>query len=291
MDNPPAQEARHPFDQAMALGVWADAVTAGHTGSSRSWQGQAHPGYQNMVGPFGGVTAAQALQAVMLHPDRLGEPVALTVNFLAAVEADKPFRVETTPARTNRSTQHWVLRMLQPDASGAEQVVLTGTVVTALRRNTWSAVDAVMPQVPAPQTLPRVSTVGRVEWFHRYDFRICAGTLPLAWDGAEADSLTQLWLRDEPPRPLDFCSLAACADAFFPRVWRRRNLMTPIGTVSLTVYFHASTAELVDTGSGYLLGQARAQSFFNGFFDQSAELWNEAGHLLATTHQIVYFKE
>ncbi|HOS86416.1 MAG TPA: thioesterase family protein, partial [Burkholderiaceae bacterium] len=37
--------------------------------------------------------------------------------------------------------------------------------------------------------------------------------------------------------------------------------------------------------------QARAQSFFNGFFDQSAELWNEAGDLLATTHQIVYFKE
>jgi hypothetical protein len=43
--------------------------------------------------------------------------------------------------------------------------------------------------------------------------------------------------------------------------------------------------------TGYLLGQARAQSFFNGFFDQSAELWNEAGHLLATTHQVVYFKE
>jgi hypothetical protein len=42
---------------------------------------------------------------------------------------------------------------------------------------------------------------------------------------------------------------------------------------------------------GLLLGQARAQSFFNGFFDQSAELWNEAGDLLATTHQIVYFKE
>jgi hypothetical protein len=37
--------------------------------------------------------------------------------------------------------------------------------------------------------------------------------------------------------------------------------------------------------------QARAQSFFNGFFDQSAELWNAAGRWLATTHQIVYFKE
>lgn len=282
----------HPFDQAMALQPCATpaAVTVAVSGT-QSWQGQAHPGYQNMVGPFGGVTAAQALNAVLQHPARLGEPVTLTVNFAAAVDPAQPFRLEATPARTNRSTQHWTLRMLQPDASGAEQVVLTGTAVTALRRNTWSAVDATLPPVPAAHTLPRVPAVGRVEWFNRYDFRICAGTLPLAWDGAEADSLTQLWLRDEPPRPLDFCSLTACADAFFPRVWRRRNLMTPIGTVSLTVYFHASAAEFAETGSGHLLGQARAQSFFNGYFDQSAQLWNDAGHLLATTHQIVYFKE
>jgi len=40
-----------------------------------------------------------------------------------------------------------------------------------------------------------------------------------------------------------------------------------------------------------LLGQARSQAFFNGFYDQSAELWNEAGHLLVTSHQIAYFKE
>ena len=59
----------------------------------------------------------------------------------------------------------------------------------------------------------------------------------------------------------------------------------------MPVSFHASPAELAATGEGYLLGQARAQSFFNGYFDQSAELWNEAGHLLATTHQIVYYKE
>ena len=256
----------------------------------RQWLAQTHPGYQNMVGPFGGITAAQALQGVLQHPQRLGEPVALTVNFAAAMEPG-PFRLEACPVRTNRSTQHWTLRLLQTDAQGVDSVVMTGTAVTALRRQTWSAVDAVMPDVPAPHTLPRAPFAKAVEWVHRYDFRLCAGSLPREWNGAEADSVTQLWLRDEPPRRLDFSSLTACADAFFPRVWRRRALMTPIGTVSMTVYFHASSAELAATGESYLLGQARAQSFFNGYFDQSAELWNEAGHLLATTHQIVYFKE
>ena len=50
-------------------------------------------------------------------------------------------------------------------------------------------------------------------------------------------------------------------------------------------------AQLAQTGTGYLLGQARGQEFRNGFFDQTVQLWNEAGTMLATSHQIVYYKE
>jgi Thioesterase-like superfamily len=57
------------------------------------------------------------------------------------------------------------------------------------------------------------------------------------------------------------------------------------------VYFHADGKQLAQTGSGHLLGQARAQAFRSGFFDQTAQLWNEAGELLVTSHQIVYYKE
>ena len=65
----------------------------------------------------------------------------------------------------------------------------------------------------------------------------------------------------------------------------------PAGTVSLTVYFHASREQLADTGAAYLLGQARAQEFRNGFFDQTVQLWNQGGTMLASSHQIVYYKE
>jgi len=278
--------AEHPFDQAMVLEPVSDAASAG----ANRWWGHTHPGYQNMIGPFGGITAAQTLQAVMQHPDRLGEPVSFTANFAAALQPGR-FEIEAVPVRTNRSTQHWLVQVRQPDATGNTAPVLTATAVTAVRRDTWSAVDAVMPQVPAATGLERAHVAGRVEWLQRYDMRLCAGAMPHVWDGAEADSVTQLWLRDEPPRPLDFCSLTACADAFYPRVWRRRATMTPIGTVSMTVYFHAGGAELAAVGAAHLLGHARAQSFFNGYFDQSAELWAPSGQLLATTHQIVYFKE
>jgi hypothetical protein len=139
--------------------------------------------------------------------------------------------------------------------------------------------------------VPLPGREGRVEWLNRYEMRFIDGGIPPVWDGAdEQDSLTRLWVRDKPPRPLDFASLAAIADIFFPRIWRRRATLTPLGTVSMTVYFHCSAVQLAATGTGYLLGQAQAQAFRDGYFDQTAQLWNEAGEMLATSHQIVYYK-
>jgi acyl-CoA thioesterase len=100
-----------------------------------------------------------------------------------------------------------------------------------------------------------------------------------------------LWLRDDPPRPLDFPALLAISDSFFPRIFIRRRRLSPIGTVSITTYFHADAQALAAQGDRFLMGSARAHKFHNGFFDQSGELWSHDGQLLATTHQTVYFKD
>lgn len=267
----------HSFDAAVALTAKGED----------QWEGHTSPAYANMVGPFGGIMAAQVLNAVSKHPQRLGDPVSLTVNFAAGL-ADGAFDIEARPVRTNRATQHWMIEVTQQ-----EQVVLTATALTALRRDTWSSQsESPMPQVPPPADVAPVQGRGRVEWINRYDVRFIEGGFPSLWDGTDhGHSLTRLWLRDKPERPLDFASLAALSDVFFPRVWRRRATPVPIGTVTMTVYFHATAAQLEVTGTGYLMGQAQAQAFHRGFFDQSAQLWNEAGELLVTTHQMVYYKE
>lgn len=266
----------HPLDVATWLEPQREGLFRGETSSH----------YANMVGPFGGVIAAKVLNAVLLHPARLGEPVAFTVNYAGPI-ADGEFAVEARPARTNRSTQHWVLTMMQ-----AEQTVLTATAVTALRRETWSAAELEAPKVAPPGDLPVPRGRRPVEWIHRYDMRFISGGVPEVWDGRDHGvSRTQLWMRDDPPRALDFASLTAMADVFFPSIWRRRARLVPLGTVSMTVYFHADAAQLAATGTGYLLGQAQAQMFRKGYFDHAAQLWNESGDLLATTHQVVYYKE
>lgn len=273
---------KHIFDQAIALQAGPDRPD--------NWLGQTSPAYWNMVGPYGGISAATLTQAILLHPALLGEPVALTVNYPSAIVAG-PFRVTATPVRTNRSTQHWVLALTQRDAAGVEVVAVTATAMTALQRDTWHMNDAPMPDLALAGVTPRAVTRGPIEWFNRYDMRYVKGQIPLQWDGSGTDSLTRLWVRDDQPRALDFASLTAMADVFYPRVWLRRATRVPAGTVSMTIYFHASSQQLFQTGTGFLLAQARAQVFRHGFADQTAQLWNESGTLLATSHQLVYFKE
>jgi len=267
--------ARHLFDEAVALERSGDTLV-----------GRTHPDWRNFIGPFGGLIAAQAMNAVLQHPHLLGDPVSLTVNFAAAIE-DGEFEAIATPARTNRSTQHWIVTLEQKG-----EVVATATALTAIRRDTWGATEVARPQVPRPADVSPPQGPARVEWVKRYELRFIEGAFPTAWDGGDKGaSLTRLWVRDNPPRPLDWLSLTAMSDTFFPRIWLRRATFTPLGTITMTTYFHATQAQLAETGTGYLLGQVKGQGYGAGYFDHTAQLWNEAGTLLATSSQVYYFKE
>jgi acyl-coenzyme A thioesterase PaaI-like protein len=267
----------HPFDRAIALDELGEGRFAARTSAA----------YANMVGPFGGAVAATLMQAALMHPSRLGDPVAFTVNFASAI-ADGVYEIAARPERTNRSTQHWSIVASQSGAAAA-----TATAVFAKRRTTWSRPDAEPPAsiVPFDQLAP-ASSASHLPWVNRYDMRAMAGALPSAWDGEEqTSSMSCLWLRDDPPRPLDFASLTALCDTFMPRIFIRRRLWVPIGTVSITSYFHADAGMLAAQGDRPMLGVAHAVNFRDGYFDQSAQLWDDQRRLLASTHQLVYFRE
>ena len=113
------QATLHPLDDALQLETTpADepGVYTGHTTKA----------YWNMVGPYGGITAATLLQAVLKHPQLLGDPLSLTVNFAGAV-TEGPFTIKAKPIRTNRSTQHWFITLEQVDKDGVMQVATTAT--------------------------------------------------------------------------------------------------------------------------------------------------------------------
>lgn len=266
--------SQHPLDQAIQLHDQGDGL----------YRGRLTPAYANMVGPFGGAIAAVVLNAVLQHPQRLGEPVALSVNFAGPI-ADADFEIRARPVRTNRSTQHWSIELIQ-----ADETAILASAMTAERRETWSDQELACPDVAPASEVPVTPVSGFTPWVDNYEMRFIEGMLTFRPADARDDSQSRLWIRDQPPRALDFLSLTALADVFFPRVFLRRQQPCPAGTVSMTLYFHAGSAELAACGTEPLLACARAQVLHNGFADQTAELWSADGRLLATSQQLVYYK-
>ena len=268
--------AVHPLDQAASL----------HEVSPGLYRGATSPLYWNMAGPFGGATGAVMLKAALVHPARRGRPVALTVNFCAAI-AEGPFDVAVRLVRDGRSTQHWQVEMIQGEA-----VVTTASVVTAAERQTWQHAPVVRPEVPPADEVAVLDTSGRRGWLQRYQFRYIRGAPVPGQGSAESpgSAVSQAWIRDEPPRPLDYVSLAALSDTFVVKILQVRGDLPPVATVSLSTYFLADEAALARQGARSLLGVSDVRAFKHGFNDQSAELWSEDGELLAVSHQVVWFK-
>ncbi|VEG55838.1 acyl-CoA thioesterase [Mycolicibacterium aurum] len=265
----------HPFDEAITL-------EAGEPGWVR---GQTHAEWANMVGPFGGVTAAALVRAIQTHPERIGEPVALTVNFAAPV-VDGTFDIAVKVVRTNRTNQHWLVELWQDGA-----LRTNATAVFGHRRDTWSDTERPPVTAPEPDTITPTGLPDMVVWARNYEMRYVEGAIPGPGAQPQQSSTTTMWARDRLTRGLDFASLTAMSDIFYPRVFLRRGAPSPAGTISLTTYFHADGAELDAAGGDYVLCRAYANRFARGYFDQSGEIWSRSGALLATTHQLVYFKD
>ncbi|UTD27397.1 acyl-CoA thioesterase II [Bradyrhizobium sp. WD16] len=267
----------HPLENATRL-TWHD----GH------WRGHTSPDYWAFIGPFGGATAATLLRAVLDHPDRIGDPLALTVNYCAPI-AEGQFQIAIRAAKTNRSTQHWTMELCQQDG----EALATATAVFAVRRPTWNHAVARIPHAPAPQTLARFENkLSRSSWIDRYDMRFVGGNPAF---GATPQSEPQpadtlLWLRDAEPRRLDYLSLVSMSDAFFGRVFHILGVLVPFGTVTLTTYFHGGAQDMV-AENDWVLGRAGASVFRNGFGDQSVELWAPDGRLLTTSIQATYYRD
>lgn len=267
---------RHPLDAATAL-VWRGDRWIGHTSKA----------YWAFIGPFGGATAATFLRAALDHPDRIGDPLALTVNYCAPI-AEGEIQVMARPVKTNRSTQHWTLELFQQEGD----ILATATAVFAHRRPGLTHEVARMPQVPPPSGIAAYNPAFTASWVRQYDMRFIGGPPNIhRTPQAERQSAeTVLWLRDAVPRPLDPLSLVSMSDAFFGRIFHVLGVIVPFGTVSLTTYFHGA-ADDIPQHDGWVLGRADAKVFRSGFGDQTAELWSPDGRLLAESVQTTYFRD
>jgi acyl-CoA thioesterase len=261
-----------------------DDATRVVAGDSR-WQGRTSQDYFAFVGPFGGCTAATILRALIEHPQRAGDPLALTVNYCAPI-AEGDFDLDVRLVKANRSSQHWCVELSQ----GGGDVATLATAVFAERRPSWSHQSAEMPATKPFATIPPYTKVA-APWIKQYDFRFIDGEPNFAYaSGGITSAYSKLWIGDRVPRKIDMLSLVSISDAFFARVFHARRALVPFGTVTLTTYFHVGSEDLAAEDITHVLACADAKIFNRSYQDQTGELWSPSGKLIATTTQMGYFK-
>ena len=108
------------------------------------------------------------------------------------------------------------------------------------------------------------------------------------WGSGDTRGL--LWVRDANGRALDDLQLAYLADQYAPRSFFWGDGMRPSATITLSVYFHATPAELAAVGTDYVLNEATGTRGVQSTSGQQARLWSRDGVLLATTEQLCWYR-
>jgi acyl-coenzyme A thioesterase PaaI-like protein len=252
-----------------------------HRVGDGEWIARADPRYVATNGMFGGWTAAVALRSVADDPRRLGQPVAMTVNYVRAVTAGRNVLIRAQLVSGGRSTQHWQIQLFDREEP---QLLAQAMAITATRRSTDGFTEHSMPQAADPLSLDEVYPPG--EFGQRVLVRPVFGVPFLA----QPSTRSLLWVREISGRRIDAVQLAFLSDAYPPRILYVSEDMRLSVTLTLSVSFHASVNELKAVGDDYILNQAVGTRGAEGIVGQQARLWSPRGVLLATTEQLCWYQ-
>jgi acyl-CoA thioesterase len=242
------------------------------------WLAHADPDHQSITGMFGGWTTAVALGSVIKSTATTAVPAALTINFVGSIDPGTDVEVRTERIGGSRSLEHWTATVRSGDAVRASALV-----VLANRRDTEPHLQPSMPDVAEPATLQRFKAPGpQGEQAEMYPVD--------QWRYGNGDTRSSHWLRDARGRPMDHLLLAYLADQYAPRSFFWGVGVRPSATITMSVYFHATAAELSAAGTDFILNEAIGTRGEQSTSGQQARLWSRAGSLLATTEQLAWYR-
>lgn len=245
------------------------------------WEADPRPGLMLPGGRahWGGYVLGVLMKAILSEPHSDAAPISMTVSYIAALK-DAPMTVSTRLLRRGATLEFWRAEVSQGDGLVAHAQITLGR-----RRPTQRFSWIEMPKVAAPEEIESASTSGG--FLREYDIRTIVG-----FPAKDGRSLTLNWSRLRDGQPMDHVRLAMAADRFPPRHYAHYGFPgPPASTISLTVYFHATPAEIAAVGDDFMLSQAEGRWGADSLFDMHATVWRRDGLLLITTEQLCWFKE
>lgn len=232
-------------------------------------------------GAFGGWVAAHALLAAQrLVDEPAALPLSLNIDFLRGIV---PGDVVST-GELIHSTRS--LRFVQVATAQAEGDCARTSAIFARRRATDDIASVTMPMCAAPEELaPVAANIAPVTWVDSFDLRMAAGNVGERCLGMR----TLTWTRLKDGQPLDYARLLAIADTPLPRIFMHYADLSKISTVTMSVHFHADSADVARVRDDFVLVEASNQAARFGYYDQLTRIWSRSRRLLATSTQMVWF--
>lgn len=248
------------------------------------WRTVAGPEWCNPRGGlWGGYAIGLFLKLLESEPEARGEALSVTMTYAAPLEHGD-LDIRTRCIRQGRSIGVWELELRH---AGAEDVGVHGMVTMAVRPDTPTFAFATMPEAPAPETL--AVTASPINSQHPsqtlFERRAVGPVQPRA--PGEARTLT--WARSR-QAPLDKAILGMLCDGSPPPMMSVLEGITMSTTLSLTVYLHATAAELAEIGSDYILVEYDGRVGGRGASDERSSYWRRDGKLLATSEQLAWYR-
>jgi acyl-CoA thioesterase len=250
------------------------------------WTTFAGPEWSNPGGGlWGGYAIGLAIRVLDAEPAAAGEALSLTLTYAAALPSGA-IDVRTRCLRQGRSIGVWEVE-LRP--GGSDQVGVHAIVTMAQRPTTPPFEFAKMPEAPDPLSLPKLEFGEPSQHYgaSAFERRTLEGFPPEA-GGTSARSLA--WVR---PRrgPLDKAMLGMVTDFSPPRSMYALGRSISTTTLTLTVYLHATEAELAEIGDDFILIECDGRVGSRGASDERSSYWSRSGKLLATSEQLAWYRE
>jgi hypothetical protein len=249
------------------------------------WITQAGPEWKNPNGPlWGGYPIGLCLQVVAAEPEARGEPISISLTYVAGLR-EGAVEIRSRRLRQGGSIGVWSLELGPP---GADEVCVQAVIIMAQRPPTSPFAFARMPDAPEPEDWPEPMSPGGRQHFGARTFeRRTSESFPIQ-PGVHSHSLA--WVRPRRAR-WDKSLLGMVADNSPPRAFYAfgHNVMTT--TLALTVYLHGSASEVAEAGADYLLVEYEGRVGGGGASDERSSYWRRDGKLLATSEQLVWYRE
>lgn len=264
-----------------------DQATAVHRRTSNAasigYDAELDPDWRIGTKPNGGyllaVLARAAVDAASGGDASHPHPSAVSAHFLAAPDAG-PAQVEVEVLRRGRSASQ-LRASLIVDGRRCVEALVTCSHLSGAGEAWWS--DIRIPRLPPEESCvlaPHDGLAFPVPLLKVVEERIDPATAGFAVGRPSGRGEIRGWVRLADGRPPDPLALLVVADCLPPATFELGVLGSWVPTIELTVYVRGVPAP------GPLLARLRARLVTADRVDEQCDVWDSAGRLVATGHQL-----